>query len=355
MSKLLQPHALAWPVAALLLAGCFAVAQQPTAGREAPPPYVTFKRAGYHGWRDAVILNNGEVEVIIVPSIGRVMQFRFAGEDDGPLWENRALDGKAVDPRATEWVNFGGDKPWPAPQSDWPKITPRAWPPPVGFDASAWESDLGQFFGYPMFVKRDLYPDVHTVTLTSPVDPHYGIRVTRYVQLERGAPVMRIKTIYEKVSGTPANVAVWVITQCKEPLGVFVPTPEKSIFPNGYHKQSEELPQEFKAENNLIFLKRDPRKATKIGTDAGTLVWVGEKHVLRVNSERVAGAAYPDNGSSAEVYTHPIPQHPYVELEMLGPLKLLRVGDKIERLSVYRLIRRTQPDITTEARAALAR
>ena len=31
--------------------------------------------------------------------------------------------------------NFGGDKTWPAPQSDWPKLTPRPWPPPVAFDS----------------------------------------------------------------------------------------------------------------------------------------------------------------------------------------------------------------------------
>lgn len=95
---------------------------------------------------------------------------------------------------------------------------------------------------------------------------------------------MRIKTVYEKVSGAPQRVAVWVITQCREPFGVFVPTPEKSLFPNGSQKQSKELPQDFKAENNLIFLKRDPQKATKIGTDANTLLWVGAKHVLRIDA-----------------------------------------------------------------------
>jgi hypothetical protein len=358
MNKPLRRPAVIQPVVTALLVGCFALAQQQPTSRKAPAHDATFKRAEYHGWRDAVILNNGQVEVVIVPSIGRVMQFRFAGEDDGPLWENRALDGKAVNPEATEWVNFGGDKPWPAPQGDWPKVTPRAWPPPVGFDASAWQStpvimNFARLF--PGSTPDGANIGGTVVKLTSPVDAHYGIRVTRYVQLDPSTTVMRIKTVYEKVSGAPVNVSVWVITQCKEPLGVFVPTPEKSLFPNGYHRQSEELPQEFKAENNLIFLKRDAQKATKIGTDAGTLVWVGERHVLRVDSERVVGAAYPDNGSSAEVYTHPVPQHPYVELEMLGPLKLLRVGDRIERLSVYRLSRRNQSDVTAEARMILAR
>src|ERR1041384_218159 len=87
----------------------------------------------YHGWTNSILVSNGRVEAVIVPAIGRVMQFRFAGEEDGPFWENSAMTGKAPDPAATEWGNFGGDKTWPAPQSDWPKTTPRAWPPPVAF------------------------------------------------------------------------------------------------------------------------------------------------------------------------------------------------------------------------------
>ena len=53
----------------------------------------------------------------------------LAGEKDGPFWENPALFGKAPDPGSKEWLNFGGDKSWPAPQIDWPNTTPRAWPP----------------------------------------------------------------------------------------------------------------------------------------------------------------------------------------------------------------------------------
>ena len=91
---------------------------------------ITVTRTNYHGWTDSLLMSNGKVEAVIVPAIGQVMQFRFAGESDGPFWENRALDGKSPDPKSREWGNFGGDKTWPSPQADWPKITPRGWPPP---------------------------------------------------------------------------------------------------------------------------------------------------------------------------------------------------------------------------------
>src|SRR4051794_8176914 len=81
----------------------------------------TITKTNYHGWPNSYILSNGSVEAIVVPSIGRVMQFKFVGEDSGPFWENRAMDGKHPIPASKEWGNFGGDKTWPSPQDDWPK------------------------------------------------------------------------------------------------------------------------------------------------------------------------------------------------------------------------------------------
>ncbi len=99
------------------------------------PRKITIQKQSYYGWDDALVMSNGVVEAVIVPSIGRVMQFRFVGESTGVFWENAALAGKSVNPASNDWGNFGGDKSWPAPQSEWPKITPRAWPPPVAFDS----------------------------------------------------------------------------------------------------------------------------------------------------------------------------------------------------------------------------
>lgn len=302
------------------------------------PQNMTITRAVYHGWADSWILGNGNVEAVIVPAIGRVMQFRFKGEEDGPFWENRALDGKAPDPISNEWGNFGGDKTWPAPQADWPKIARRAWPPPPAFDSMRVEAKAaGQ-----------------ALILTSPVDPHYGIRTQRRIELDANSPVLTISTTYEKVEGEPRKVGVWVITQLKDPVAVFAPVPRDSLFPAGYNQQSDELPLNLTANRGLLSLTRNPKASHKIGNDAGTLIWVGEKTMVRIDSPRIAGAEYPDQGSSAEIYTNPDPLT-YVELELLGPLHTMRVGDKIERSSVYTLLRRTGADPETEVRALLSR
>jgi hypothetical protein len=308
---------------------------------DAPSPWEPLSfliRTNYHGWNNSILVSNGRVEAVIVPAIGRVMQFRLAGQTDGPFWENEAMFGKAPDAASAEWGNFGGDKTWPAPQEDWAKVTPRAWPPPVAFDSMPVEAQV----------------DGWVVTLVSAVDPHYGIRTRREIQLEPDKPVMRIQTIYEKVSGAPRRVGVWVITQLKHPVAVVAPLPEPSRFRGGYIRQSADLPADLKVQGGLLSVARDPKAPHKIGTDASSLIWVGRNEVLRIDSPRELLASYPDQESSAEIYTNPDPL-PYVELELLAPLRTMKVGDKVERASTYTLLPRTEAEPDLEVRRLLAR
>jgi hypothetical protein len=297
----------------------------------------------YHGWSDCLILRNSKVEVVIVPAVGRVMQFRFAGQDDGPFWENRALDGRMPDPTTKEWGNFGGDKTWPSPQSDWPKVTNRAWPPPAAFDSVPVKAAI---------VSSDSKRP--SVRLESPTDPFYGIRTTRVITLMADEPVMKIRTTYLKVDGEPRKVGIWTITQLKDPVSVFAPIPRKSMYKDGYNKQSDALPLGLIVSGNMLSLRRDPSKSTKIGNDGDALVWIGEKKALKIGSPRIANAEYPDQGSSAEVYTNGDPL-PYVELELLGPLHTLKVGDQIEQTMTYELFQRQETEPAAEAQRVLGR
>jgi hypothetical protein len=297
----------------------------------------------YHGWNDCLILRNSKVEVVIVPAVGRVMQFRFAGHDDGPFWENRALDGRMPDPKAKEWGNFGGDKTWPSPQGDWQKVTDREWPPPAAFDSmSVKAADVSSGSEGP------------SVRLESSMDPFYGIRTTRLITLPANEPVMKIRTTYLKVDGDPRKVGIWTITQLKDPVSVFAPIPRKSMYKDGYNKQSDALPLGLIVSGNMLSLRRDPSKSTKIGNDADALVWIGEKEALKIESPRIANAEYPDQGSSAEVYTNPDPL-PYVELELLGPLHTMKVGDQIEQTMTYTLFQRREAEPAAEAQRALGK
>ncbi|MDB6036830.1 MAG: hypothetical protein JWM99_671 [Verrucomicrobiales bacterium] len=284
---------------------------------------ISWAHTNYHGWADAWVCGNGIVEAVVVPAIGRIMQFRFAENQTGPFWENQNLNGKLPDPKSSDWGNFGGDKSWPSPQADWPKLTPRGWPPPVAFDSMPVAAKL----------------DEGALILTSAIDPDYGVRTVRRVSLRSNESVMQIKTTYEKVSGSTIKCGIWIITQLKDPAEVFIPIPLTSPFKEGYIKQSDLLPARLNMKDHLLGLRRDTKNRTKIGTTADMLIWVGEKEGVKIESRRAADSEYPDEGSSAEVYTNP-DENAYVELELLGPLRSLETGTKIEQTSTYTLYHR---------------
>jgi len=287
------------------------------------PVGVRITRGEYHGWPDAVFLSNDKVEAVIVPAVGRVMQFRFAGEADGPFWENPAADGRRAGQDAGGWVNYGGDKVWPAPQSAWPRITGRGWPPPAGFDGRPARAEIGD----------------GAVTLVFPPDPAYGLQVRRRIWLAPDARRMVITTTFEKTSGGPVEAGIWTIVQLRDPREVDAPARDAAgsasspVLLGGY------APPKTKTEGAWLAVTRDPAANHKIGLHTGALVWIGSSAVLRLFMDLAPGARYPDQNSSAEIYTNADPL-PYVELELLGPLATLKPGERIDQTVTYLLERR---------------
>ena len=298
---------------------------------------ITVTKTNYQGWFDSYILSNSQVEAIIVPAIGRIMQFRLLGGEN-TFWENSQIYGKVPNTKSEEWDNFGGDKTWPAPQSEWEKMTTISWPPPTTFDS----------------VPLKIQVQKNELTLISEIDPFYGIRFYRKITLEPNKPIMKVTTTFEKVKGDSQQVSVWTITQFNEPVSVYAAIPQNSIFPQGYNKQSEDNPANFKIDNGILSLKRDRNKAHKIGSDASTLLWFGETVAVRMDSPRIDKVIYPDNNSSAEIYTNYDPKA-YVELEFLSPLKTLQVGEKMDLTVTYTLIKTTSDNVETQARKILER
>jgi hypothetical protein len=193
------------------------------------------------------------------------------------------------------------------------------------------------------------------VTLTGPVDKTFGTRVVRRIDLHPQEAVLRVVSTFEKISGDPSRIGVWVITQVKEGERVFVPIPKNSIFPTGYTAVGS-VPQGLAVTNGLVTLSIDPHSSSKIGNDAGALLWVGTNSMLLIESPRVsgvAGSSYPDEGCSAEVYTNPNPAA-YIELELLAPLASLKPNSTSEATTLYSLFRRTQPTALEEAKLFFA-
>lgn len=300
-----------------------------SAGRKSD---VLIQRVNYNGWTNCLKIYNSKVEAVVVPEIGRVMSLRFHGGEN-IFWEDRSLDGQSGD-WDKGWINFGGDKTWPAPEADWGKYTRRQeWQPPAAFDS--------------MPVKGSVQGD--DVVITSPIDPHFGIRTVRRIHLVAHKPIMRITTEYQRASGNPSKVGVWVITQFKSPEAVYVPVVPGSIFTNGYFTFTTNAWPQLEPKQGFISITRDVNTPHKMGSDAGQMLWVGKENMCLVESPRQAGRDYPDRGASVEVYTNPDPKQ-YVELETLGPLHTLARGQSIETVNTYTLMPRPKMSADLAAR-----
>jgi len=273
----------------------------------------------WNGWSDALKISNGVVEAIVVPSVGRIMEFRRVGETAGPFWHEAALHGQPVSPDPAEWRNFGGDKTWPAPQEAWPQHWPRAWPPPVVFDQSAMSA----------VITGD------GMVLSSALDEATGLRCRREIALTAGLAEMVVRTEYQKVSGDPVAVSPWVITQLDNPQLMAAPVPPESPLGSGWVVLSGN-PRGVEQKDGMVMWTRHPAASSRIGMDGSRLIWVGAREVLVIDAARQPGAEYPDKGTSTQFYTNAGAQD-YVELETLGPLVTLRSGESCAAVNRYRL------------------
>jgi hypothetical protein len=154
------------------------------------------------------------------------------------------------------------------------------------------------------------------------------------------------------VAGEPVEVGVWVITQARGPVAVFLPVPKNTRFPAGTATNWGVPHPFFQRPGGLVQLTRDPATPHKIGNDADSIVWVGARETLRIDVSPRTTATYPDDGCSVEVYTNPDPV-PYVELETLGPLRRLAVGDVLSATNTYTIQRRQLKDPLAEANRIL--
>ena len=303
--------------------------------------------SNYHSWSNAISVNNGLVEAIVIPTIGRIQQFRFLGDSNGVLWEDPTLYGQIptnTNYNSTNYIGWGGDKAWPAAQNSWSPT----WPP-GDFDR---RTNAGSFTN-------------GIVTMVGSVDSRFGIRATRTVELLFNEPVMRVTTVFERLA-TPSpssllnsNIAVWIDCQASVATGsrCYIPVPSPSIFPNGYTLTGDAffgpaLTNGFINTNGLISFGPDS-VSHKLGFDSGTLILVGRFLSLRVDAPRVPGATYTAGGCSTEVYTGAFNTTPYFELELLSPAPQLPVGGKITFVTTYTIFRTTEGTTDAEAQKIL--
>jgi hypothetical protein len=302
------------------------------------------KESTYRGWK-TLALSNGLVELQLAPEIGgRVIQFKLG--DYEYLWVNDTIAGGK--PTATglspkgEWMNWGGDKLWPAPQSVW------NWPPSVALEQFPHKASIVRASG-----------TTATIMHTSPPDPKAGIQFTRTISMRDGVAGVVLESTMKNIDTKPRRWAVWEVMQLpaadrKGPvyetnLSAYTPFNPKSRFPGGFHIFDENKTNpawQPDAKTGMMRVHYE-RTGGKIGLDsvAGwTAIVLGrDGYALVHRFQTFPGKDYPD-GDTVEYYTHapgeffldgttnsitgdPKEIVPYVEAEILSPIVNLKPGE----------------------------
>lgn len=309
---------------------CFLAAELP--GYSNPHP-TTVEKIDFHGWHDSYRISNGIVDVVVVPSIGRIMQYCFTGHPEtSPLWINPAEEGKAPD---GAWRNYGGDKIWPAPQGDWGKYMhqDRNWPPDPAIDP-------GDF---------TLTRVKDGVRLTGTPSRAFGISIDRQIALSPGGTQLRITDTFIRPKTAMPNdlpIALWEVTQTRGDETAYLPFDRNSkSVAGGFVAIDEGTPNpSFRGSNWTIgdgmmtITTQGLKRGDKVGVDDNMgLLWeIGPYDKFKEEFKYDESARYLDNRTDAQVYANDNP--PYIEIEVHSSGRVLRPGGSISKKVTWSLL-----------------
>lgn len=279
------------------------------------------ERVSYKGWQDCYRLSNGTVEVVVVPSVARIMHYGFVGEPN-TLWVNPATEGVPVKPG--EWPNHGGDKAWVWPQDEWEMRTGRGWPPPSATDQVPHQVEV---------------LDGGIIRLTSPLVAGYGVRIVREIRLEPSGTRVHIQTRLEKRrDGADFPVAAWVVAQLPLPDVMLARLYPGSTLRDGFKLFREEPWKSIRRLGEDILLPERPSDVpVKLGCDADILAWFKAPYLV-VHRSPIANLSDFQPGDHAQIFSN-TDEIPYIELEFTSPLKVLRKGESVSLEVAWELYR----------------
>lgn len=283
---------------------------------------VTVERIEYAGWPNCYRVSNGEVELVVTADVGpRIIRYGYVGGQN--LFVELEEDlGRTGD---ENWRLYGGSRLWVAPEDA--VYSYGADNDPVEIEVSA-----------------------RGLSAQAPVEKGTGVQKRIEVELSDEGTQARVRYVLANRTIWPLRIATWVLTMMNRG-GIGITT----LPPRGTHPEvlAPTNPLIVFAFTNMsdprwtwmekyVALRQDPANSDpeKIGLfnprTRGAYLLNGELFVKKFEAE--AGEEYPDMGSSFEAFTN----ERFLELETLGPMRVLRPGESMDHLEIWSLHRPVQ-------------
>jgi hypothetical protein len=284
------------------------------------PKQIQASKMNYKGWPNCYRLANESIELIVTTDVGpRIIRFGFVGGDNEFVEFPEQL-GKTG---GKEWRIYGGHRFWHAPE-----VEPRTYFP---------DNDPIQLEQHDGFA-RVIQPVESTTGIQKELDIHLHPKDARVEVIHR----------LRNCGTWDVELAPWALSVMACGGTAIVPLP-----PHGSHgknlqpaislalwKYTDMSDPRWTWGSNFILLRQDATPTVlpqKIGamTPEGWAAYVRAGNLFLKKFQYVAGARYPDFGSSVEVFTN----REIIEVETLGPLVTLRPGAQVEHTERWFLFR----------------
>jgi hypothetical protein len=253
---------------------------------------------------ESIDLKNELIEIQAVPEIGgRIIQYKLGDYDF--FWVNEELAGKEIPASRLgpngEWLNYGGDKVWPAPQG---QDNEQQWPgpPDAVLDGGPYTAEV---------IKKN--DRAKAIRMTSEKDERSGIQFSRKFKIFDDSTRVRVEATMENIDTKPRGWGVWVVTQFdtsnrhsdghNKNYWAYCPINPDSMYHKGYNVMFGlvgHLSYKPDYENGMMRVHYDYRVG-KIGMDSSA-GWIAtldatDGYVFVHRFDYEPGRAYPDNAS----------------------------------------------------------
>jgi hypothetical protein len=312
------------------------------------------------GWNQCS-LENRWIKLHIAPQLGgRIIQLEMDGHEF--FFVNRSLAGKEPDStRLAEngrWLNFGGEKIWPAPQG-WNSLDQWPGPPDPVLDSGIYSlaettSDSGE----------------NGVILTSPVDNYTGLQIEKKVFLSESRSEVIVHATFCNKSKAIREWAVWPVCQMntsgidiENQSQIICPVNPKSKFINGYkvmHGLVNNPQYQIDPYGNMVVNYQYLVGKIGLDTDSNWTTFLNKKSgkVFVLMFQPHENKSYPDDtnvqiwsqGKGMIYSRNKVVEYiddkelnpPYMEIELLSPLQEIQPGESIQ--FEYRMLTCTIPE-----------
>ena len=295
-------------------------------------PALRLEQGSFKGWQ-AWRIKRGPLELAVVPQVGgRIMGLSWRGhqlafvhpELAGRTETTAALADVGARKRELGFLLWGGDKTWLAPQDRWPDALPF-------FDLDSGPYEITVEDGGGRFI---------ALHLTSPVCRESGMRITRTVRVGATEPGWRVTHRLENASSSTVRWGLWDVSMIRHPGRVYLPKRSDSLHAGGLkifagEGESVALRDRVVTDHGAI-LEVDctqPRQF-KYGVDAemcAILAVVEPEPGVLIGHRKSVPTFHPEPyGHDCVVEVFNAVQHPYLELELHGPVVALAPGEAFE-------------------------